>query len=219
MRPDGQDGVQYRRSCGRHVADRDVFFATWCCLAPVKLAEGVQVAALRQARSTPAHLLAAQRDSRCRLARTDRLRRLLDRRASSTPAPSGRSVPAQHDRSDHRPCEAAEHDGGLRRAGQRHVSPSATSPAPTPSARSSRAARKPPSPDADVIVLGSAAARRGPAAVFWMTPRDRGLPYACGSAPSAEPDNPLCDLVVDLRAATPTDAAKKVAPDTAASSG
>ncbi len=31
-----------------------------------------------------------------------------------------------------------------------------------------------------------------------------------------EPDNPLCDLVADLRAATPTDAAKKVVPDTAA---
>lgn len=31
-----------------------------------------------------------------------------------------------------------------------------------------------------------------------------------------EPDNPLCDLVADLRAATPTDAAKTVVPDTAA---
>lgn len=36
------------------------------------------------------------------------------------------------------------------------------------------------------------------------------------SAVGHEPDNPLCDLVVDLRAATPTDAAKKVVPDTAA---
>ena len=31
-----------------------------------------------------------------------------------------------------------------------------------------------------------------------------------------EPDNPLCDLVADLRAATPTDAAKRIVPDAAA---
>jgi exodeoxyribonuclease VII large subunit len=36
------------------------------------------------------------------------------------------------------------------------------------------------------------------------------------SAVGHEPDNPLCDLVADVRAATPTDAAKTIVPDTAA---
>ncbi|CAN3130371.1 exodeoxyribonuclease VII large subunit [Mycobacterium sp. smrl_JER01] len=36
------------------------------------------------------------------------------------------------------------------------------------------------------------------------------------SAIGHEPDTPLCDLVADLRAATPTDAAKRIVPDTAA---
>jgi len=35
------------------------------------------------------------------------------------------------------------------------------------------------------------------------------------SAIGHEPDNPLCDLVADVRAATPTDAAKRIVPDAA----
>jgi exodeoxyribonuclease VII large subunit len=38
------------------------------------------------------------------------------------------------------------------------------------------------------------------------------------SAIGHEPDTPLCDLVADLRAATPTDAAKRIVPDAAAES-
>ena len=36
------------------------------------------------------------------------------------------------------------------------------------------------------------------------------------SAVGHEPDNPLCDLVADLRAATPTDVAKRIVPDAVA---
>ncbi len=36
------------------------------------------------------------------------------------------------------------------------------------------------------------------------------------SAVGHEPDNPICDLVADLRAATPTDAAKRIVPDAVA---
>ena len=36
------------------------------------------------------------------------------------------------------------------------------------------------------------------------------------SAIGHEPDNPVCDLVADVRAATPTDAAKRVVPDATA---
>lgn len=72
--------------------------------------------------------------------------------------------------------------------------------------------------DVDVIVLA-----RGGGSVEDLLPfSDETLCRAIAacrtpvvSAIGHEPDNPLCDLVADLRAATPTDAAKKVVPDTA----
>ena len=74
-------------------------------------------------------------------------------------------------------------------------------------------------PEVDVIVIA-----RGGGSVEDLLPfSDETLCRAIAacttpvvSAIGHEPDNPLCDLVADLRAATPTDAAKKVVPDTAA---
>jgi len=74
-------------------------------------------------------------------------------------------------------------------------------------------------PDVDVIVLA-----RGGGNVEDLLPfSDETLCRAIAacrtpvvSAVGHEPDNPLCDLVADLRAATPTDAAKQIVPDAAA---
>ena len=71
-------------------------------------------------------------------------------------------------------------------------------------------------PEVDVIVIA-----RGGGSVEDLLPfSDETLCRAIAScrtpvvsAVGHEPDNPLCDLVADLRAATPTDAAKKVVPD------
>jgi len=74
-------------------------------------------------------------------------------------------------------------------------------------------------PEVDVIVLA-----RGGGSVEDLLPfSDETLCRAIAacitpvvSAVGHEPDNPLCDLVADLRAATPTDAAKRIVPDTVA---
>jgi exodeoxyribonuclease VII large subunit len=74
-------------------------------------------------------------------------------------------------------------------------------------------------PEVDVIVLA-----RGGGSVEDLLPfSDETLCRAIAacttpvvSAVGHEPDNPLCDLVADLRAATPTDAAKRIVPDAAA---
>jgi exodeoxyribonuclease VII large subunit len=73
-------------------------------------------------------------------------------------------------------------------------------------------------PDVDVIVLA-----RGGGSVEDLLPfSDETLCREIAkcstpvvSAIGHEPDNPLCDLVADVRAATPTDAAKRVVPDAA----
>ncbi|MHC9292232.1 exodeoxyribonuclease VII large subunit [Mycobacterium sp. LTG2003] len=74
-------------------------------------------------------------------------------------------------------------------------------------------------PDVDVIVIA-----RGGGSVEDLLPfSDETLCRAISacrtpvvSAIGHEPDNPVCDLVADLRAATPTDAAKRIVPDAAA---
>ncbi len=74
-------------------------------------------------------------------------------------------------------------------------------------------------PDVDVIVVD-----RGGGSVEDLLPfSDETLCRAIAacrtpvvSAIGHEPDNPLCDLVADVRAATPTDAAKRIVPDAAA---
>ena len=74
-------------------------------------------------------------------------------------------------------------------------------------------------PEVDVIVIA-----RGGGSVEDLLPfSDETLCRAIAacrtpvvSAVGHEPDNPLCDLVADIRAATPTDAAKKVVPDAVA---
>src|SRR5882757_2392298 len=74
-------------------------------------------------------------------------------------------------------------------------------------------------PDVDVIVVA-----RGGGSVEDLLPfSDETLCRAIAacttpvvSAIGHEPDSPLCDLVADLRAATPTDAAKRIVPDAVA---
>jgi exodeoxyribonuclease VII large subunit len=74
-------------------------------------------------------------------------------------------------------------------------------------------------PDVDVIVL----ARGGGSVEDLLAFSDETLCREIAkcitpvvSAIGHEPDNPLCDLVADVRAATPTDAAKRIVPDAAA---
>ncbi len=74
-------------------------------------------------------------------------------------------------------------------------------------------------PEVDVIVIARGGGSTEDLLPFYDETLCRAI-AACRtpviSAVGHEPDNPLCDLVADVRAATPTDAAKRVVPDTAA---
>src|SRR6202012_2609413 len=74
-------------------------------------------------------------------------------------------------------------------------------------------------PEVDVIVLARGGGSVGAPLPSSAETLGRAIPPCRTPVISAvghEPDNPLCDLVADVRAATPTDAAKKIVPDTAA---
>jgi exodeoxyribonuclease VII large subunit len=74
-------------------------------------------------------------------------------------------------------------------------------------------------PEIDVIVIARGGGSMEDLLPFYDETLCRAI-AACTtpvvSAVGHEPDNPLTDLVADLRAATPTDAAKRIVPDTAA---
>ena len=76
-------------------------------------------------------------------------------------------------------------------------------------------------PDVDVIVIARGGGDIDALLPFYDETLCREIARCTTPVVSAighEPDNPMCDLVADLRAATPTDAAKHIVPDAAAES-
>ncbi len=175
-------------------------------------------------------LVAGQRDSRGRRRRAAGPHRAAApaarRRGPVRPAAqAAAAVPARHHRADHRAAPAP---------------PSTTSTTVAAAALARGAVRGPQHRRAGpqrraADRRGAARTRRRPGRRRHRVARGGGsvedlLPFsdetlcraiaACTtpvvSAVGHEPDNPLCDLVADLRAATPTDAAKRIVPDTAA---
>ncbi|OBG98037.1 exodeoxyribonuclease VII large subunit [Mycobacterium sp. E136] len=74
-------------------------------------------------------------------------------------------------------------------------------------------------PDVDVIVIARGGGSVEDLLPFYDETLCREIAKCTTPVVSAighEPDNPLCDLVADMRAATPTDAAKRIVPDAAA---
>ncbi|KUI14149.1 exodeoxyribonuclease VII large subunit [Mycobacterium sp. GA-1285] len=74
-------------------------------------------------------------------------------------------------------------------------------------------------PDVDVIVIARGGGSVEDLLPFYDETLCREIAKCTTPVVSAighEPDNPLCDLVADVRAATPTDAAKRIVPDAAA---
>lgn len=200
--------------------------------APVKLTEGTQVVVCGKPNFYTARGTFSLRLSEIRavgigelLARIERLRRLLDAEGLfdprlKRPLPF---LPATIGLITGR-ASAAERDvmtvAGTRWPAVRFAVRNTAVQGPTAVAQIVEALRELDSdPAVDVIVLA-----RGGGSVEDLLPfSDETLCRAISacrtpvvSAVGHEPDNPLCDLVADLRAATPTDAAKKIVPDAAA---
>ena len=200
--------------------------------APVKLVEGVQVVVCGKPNFFTGRGTFSLRLSEIRavgigelLARIDRLRRLLDAEGLfdprlKRPIPF---LPATVGLITGR-ASAAERDvttvAAARWPAVRFAVRNTAVQGPTAVAQIVAALRElDADPDVDVIVVA-----RGGGSVEDLLPfSDETLCRtiaACRtpvvSAVGHEPDNPLCDSVADLRAATPTDAAKKIVPDTAA---
>jgi exodeoxyribonuclease VII large subunit len=200
--------------------------------APVKLAEGTQVVVCGKPSFYTVRGTFSLRLSEIRavgigelLARIDRLRRLLDAEGLfdprlKRPLPflpnmvgliTGRAGAAEHDVT----TVARARWPGVRFA-VRNTAVQGPNAVPQIVAALNDLDRD---PEVDVIVVA-----RGGGSVEDLLPfSDETLCRAIAacrtpviSAVGHEPDNPLCDLVADVRAATPTDAAKRVVPDTAA---
>lgn len=200
--------------------------------APVKLAEGVQVVVCGKPQFNTRQGSFALRLSEIRavglgelLARIERLRQLLDAEGLfdprlKRPLPflpnlvgliTGRASAAEHDVR----MVAAARWPAVRFAIRNTAVQGATAVAQIVEALRDLDG----DPEVDVIVI----ARGGGSTEDLLPFSDETLCRAIAacrtpvvSAIGHEPDSPLCDLVADLRAATPTDAAKKVVPDTVA---
>jgi exodeoxyribonuclease VII large subunit len=200
--------------------------------APVKLAEGTQVVVCGKPSFYTGRGTFSLRLSEIRavgvgelLARIDRLRRLLDAEGLFDPRLK-RPIPFLPNMIGliTGRASAAEHDvttvAGARWPGVRFAVRNTAVQGPNAVAQIVEALRElDRDQEVDVIVVA-----RGGGSVEDLLPfSDETLCRAIAacrtpviSAVGHEPDNPLCDLVADLRAATPTDAAKEVVPDTAA---
>ena len=201
--------------------------------APVKLAEGTQVIMHGKPNFFVGRGSFSLRVNEIRavgigelLARIDRLRQLLDAEGLFDPRLK-RPIPFLPNTVGLITGRASAAEKRRACPSPRRAGPQCASRCATPSCRGRARCRRSSTalreldadPDVDVIVLA-----RGGGSVEDLLPfSDETLCReiaACTtpvvSAIGHEPDNPLCDLVADLRAATPTDAAKRVVPDAAA---
>ena len=200
--------------------------------APVKLAEGVQVVVCGKPNFFTGRGTFTLRLSEIRavgigelLARIERLRQLLDAEGLFDPRLK-RPIPFLPNTVGliTGRASAAERDvttvAAARWPGVRFAIRNAAVQGPTAVSQIVTALKElDTDPEVDVIVLA-----RGGGSVEDLLPfSDETLCRAIAacrtplvSAVGHEPDNPLCDLVADVRAATPTDAAKRIVPDTAA---